>query len=225
MAGSPGRNHQCSLRSAASKPPGWAASPFLSSRDVIVIEAGSTQPDTPGTKRCSLGDFFECARLGKEVRGAGDDNEPPQTFDAFVRLAVELEDLLVVAADDEQGRARSHEAVRRQPDRGGRRATRSRRSSRGSCAAATSAAAGPGARTEDTQAQSRAVSGAAASHRAAVCSRSDRSWMSKTLERSLASSSSRRSIKSVPRPASARPVRRTGSAGSAGRCRCRVRRG
>ena len=201
MAGSPGRNHQCSLRSAASKPPGWAASPFLKlRRNAIVIEVRSTQPNTPGTKPWLAGRLLRGAGSGNRCVAPGIDNEPAQAFHAFVRLAVELEDLLVIAADDEQGRARSRSGSA-SPARSGRPprdddgADRVGLVRRGhECGPAPVLAPKYPSRSW----RSRVLP---ASHRAAVCNRSARSGMSKTLERSLASSSSRRSIKSVPRPA------------------------
>ena len=49
------------------------------------------------------GDFLEGARLGEEVGGAGDDLELAVAAELIVRLAVELQDDLVGATDDQQG--------------------------------------------------------------------------------------------------------------------------
>ena len=91
---------------------------------------GLEQPDTEETNLWPLGDFLERAGLGKQVRRAGNDNEPAQAFHAFVRLAIELEDLLVVAADNEQaGCGHARQRVSRR-DQGARRVRRWHRPSR-----------------------------------------------------------------------------------------------
>ena len=48
------------------------------------------------------GDLFQCARLGEQVRCAGDDLELPGAAQPLVSLAVERQHGLVVAADDQE---------------------------------------------------------------------------------------------------------------------------
>src|SRR3989442_680056 len=52
---------------------------------------------------CELGHAIERPRLLEQVRRIGDDLEPPLAPEQFERPAIELEDLLVRAADDQQG--------------------------------------------------------------------------------------------------------------------------
>jgi hypothetical protein len=55
-------------------------------------------------------DRLQGAWLSEQVDGTGDDGQPVLAMERLLRLAVEVEDDVVAAADDERGRACTYAA-------------------------------------------------------------------------------------------------------------------